>query len=203
MKLTAIKPAAKIPGRYLIFVDNEYSFSLSESALLESKLAAGQELSSHDISRFKQLSSDDKLFNRALALVAARTKTSWEVEVYLARKGASDKLIDNIIAKLTRIGLIDDEKYVQSFISNRKGLRPTSKRKLNAELRKKHISTSLIDQALSSYGTDNDALEAVISQKMKQAKYHDKLKLMQYLARQGFAYDDIKSALSLVDFNED
>jgi regulatory protein len=203
MKLTAIKPAAKIPGRYLIFVDNEYSFSLSESALLESKLAAGQELSSKDISRFKQLSSDDKLFNRALALVAARTKTSWEVEVYLARKGASDKLIDNIIAKLTRIGLIDDEKYVQSFISNRKGLRPTSKRKLNAELRKKHISTSLIDQALSSYGTDNDALEAVISQKMKQAKYHDKLKLMQYLARQGFAYDDIKSALSLVDFNED
>jgi SOS response regulatory protein OraA/RecX len=35
----------------------------------------------------------------------------------------------------------------------------------------------------------------VIERKRRQTKYQDDTKLMQYLARQGFGYDDIKSAL--------
>jgi regulatory protein len=199
MKITVIKPAVRTPGRYLIFLDDSYSFSLSESALLKSNLAAGQELSRAEVNKYKLLSVDDKLYNRALALVAARAKTSWEVETYLSGKGASPALITEILNKLSKIGLIDDQKYAHNFVVKRLQLRPTSKRKLIAELKKKHVNEQFIEQALTNQSSDINALQAVVASKLRQAKYHDRMKLMQYLARQGFNYHDIKSVLEASD----
>ena len=75
-------------------------------------------------------------------------------------------------------------------------LKPTSRRKLVNELRKKHIANEIIDQAIGSEDEDErSALREVIERKRRQSKYQDNEKLMQYLARQGFSYGDIKEAL--------
>jgi regulatory protein len=196
MKVTAIKQQARDVSRYSVFVDNKYSFSLSESALLNSKLVSGQELDDLGLDRFMQLSTDDKLYNQALHYVAARSKTEGEIRDYLRRKNASDELADETIDRLSRIGLIDDEAYVRSYINSRQNLKPTSKRKLIADLSKKHIKRSLISDIMDETEVDeSSALKYLIEQKRRQLKYRDDAKLMQYLARQGFNYGDIKSAI--------
>jgi len=199
MKITAIKNQAKDKSRYSIFVDNKYAFSLSERALIDSKLAQGDELDKSEVDRLKKLSGDDKLYTRALKLVASRPKTDGETRDYLRRKDASPALIDSILNKLSDIDLINDKKYAKSFVNDRILLRPTSRRKIIAELKKKHIKQTTIDEALAGYTGDPSALEQVIRHKRRQEKYRDNLKLMQYLARQGFNYDDIKSALSSLE----
>jgi regulatory protein len=197
MKVTSIKQQLKDVARYSVFVDNKYCFSLSESALLNSKLTSGQELDEEGVDKYKQLSSDDKIYNQTLRLVASRPKTMGEVRDYLRRKKASPPLADIILNKLSDIGLINDKHYAENFVSTRLLLRPTSKRKLSAELTKRYISKSIIDEVLKEQiAIDKNALVKVIEQKRRQSKYQDNLKLMQYLARQGFNYDDIKSALS-------
>jgi len=65
------------------------------------------------------------------------------------------------------------------------------------ELRKKRIADEAIEAALGSEsGDEQTALQEIVERKRRQAKYADDLKLMQYLARQGFNYDDIKTALA-------
>ena len=197
MKITKITQQVKRADRYSIFVDEKYSFSLSEAALLESKLHSGQELTREQVGEYKKLSADDKLYNQTLRYVAMRPRTAWEIESYLERKGGSPSLTEQILNKLTDIGLIDDEKYAKAFVADRRLLRPTSRRKLIAELKKKRISNEYIEQAVGSEKEDEQAsLAEVIAKKRRQPKYQDDLKLMQYLARQGFNYDDIKSALN-------
>lgn len=198
MKITAIKQQEKRADRYSIFVDGKYAFSLSESALLDSKLASGQEITREQLKEFKELSADDKLYNQALRYVAMRPRTEWEIETYLERKKASPEASRKVLKKLQDIELIDDEKFARAFVADRRLLRPTSKRKLTAELRKKRVPNGIIDKVLSEQ-TDTEeqnALREVITKKRQQAKYQDNLKLMQYLARQGFSYDDIKQALA-------
>jgi len=196
MKITSIKQQVKRADRYSVFVDGKYSFSLSEGALLESKLASGQELDKEQVKEFKKLSADDKLYTRALRYVAMRPRTKWEIEQYLNRKEASPALIDQILNKLSIIGLIDDAKLAQAFVNDRRLLRPTSRRKLVLELRKKHVADDIIQRVTAGEADEEQAaLVAVIERKRRQAKYQDDLKLMQYLARQGFSYDDIKVAL--------
>lgn len=196
MKITAIKQQVKRPDRYSIFVDGKYEFSLSDTALLDSKMANGQELTVKQVKEFKQLSADDKLYNQVLRYVALRPRSRWEIEFYLDRKKGSPATIDKLLNKLSNVGLIDDKKFAEAFVNDRRLLRPTARRKLVQELRQKHVSDEIIQAAVGSQPEDEQAaLKAVIEQKRRQPKYQDDLKLMQYLARQGFNYGDIKTAL--------
>ncbi|HTB49259.1 MAG TPA: RecX family transcriptional regulator [Verrucomicrobiae bacterium] len=198
MKVTSIKQQVKRTGRYSIFVDGRYSFSLGESALLESKLASGQELSKAQLGEYKKLSNEDKLYNQVLRYVAMRPRTQWEIETYLQRKEASPPLVEMILNKLSIIDLVNDEKFAQAFVNDRRLLRPASRRKIIAGLRQKHVPSNIIERVVGNDEQEEQtALQAIIERKRRQAKYQDDLKLMQYLARQGFSYGDIKSALQV------
>ena len=196
MKITSITQQLKRTDRFSIFIDGKYSFSLGEAALLESKLTRGQELNEQQVRQVKQLADSDKLYGQASRYAALRPHTSGEISRYLERKQASPTLMTEILNKLSKIGLIDDTRYVQAYIHDRQLLRPASRRKITYELRKKHIANEIIEAALGSE-TDNDqlALRSLIERKRQQTRYQDDLKLMQYLARQGFNYGDIKEAL--------
>lgn len=197
MKITSIKQQVKRPDRYSIFVDGKYEFSLSDTALLESKLATGQELTKGQVREYKQLSADDKLYNLTLRYVVLRPRSRWEIEFYLERKKASPALTELILNKLSIIGLIDDEKFAQAYVNDRRLLRPASRRKMVNELRKKRVAGDTIEKTVgASQEEEQTALQAIIESRRRQAKYRDDdLKLMQYLARQGFNYGDIKAAL--------
>ncbi|HEX4774559.1 MAG TPA: RecX family transcriptional regulator [Candidatus Saccharimonadales bacterium] len=197
MKITAIKQQQKRADRYSVFVEGKYTFSLSEAALLELKLASGQELSPEQAKEFKKISADDKLYNQTLRWAAMRLRTKWEVETYLERKQASPALIEYILNKLSNIELVNDEKFAKAFVNDRQLLRPTSRRKLILELHKKHVGDELIRKVMEGHEPEDEqaALSSIIERKRRQSRYEDDLKLMQYLARQGFNYDNIKSAL--------
>lgn len=199
MIVTSIKAHISQRGKYSVFIDGEYVFSLSDSALLESKLVRGQDLDEKQIEAFKQRSADDLLFEQTIRYVSLRLRTAWEVKSYLSRKGASPALITSILNKLSDIHLIDDEKYVRAYINDRQLFRPTSRRKIILELQKKHIDGEVIKDAAAAVLEQNEeqtALQAIIRRLRKQSRYQNDLKLMQYLSRQGFNYGDIKAALS-------
>jgi len=198
MKITKIAQQAKQRERYSIFVDEKYAFSLSEQALLDSRLTSGTELTKEQVAEYKQLSSDDKLYNRTLRWIAMRSRSVWETEFYLKRKDASPEQIEQIVNKLSMLGFLDDKAFAEAFVHDRRTLRSMSTRRLQLELKKKHVPADIIDQVLQEDETDEpDMLRELIIRKRQQSKYReDDLKLMQYLARQGFGYGDIKDALA-------
>jgi regulatory protein len=197
MKITKIIQQVKSKDRYSIFVDNVYGFSLSEAALLESKLARGQELSTTDLKTWKHQSVEDKVSVNALRYAAMRLRSKWEMEMYLQRKEVSPALNEKILNKLIKINILNDLAFARSWIANRRLLRPTSKRKLQQELRAKRVSDEIIEKVFSEdETTEIEVLNELIAKKRRLPKYKsDNLKLMQYLARQGFNYGDIKNVL--------
>ena len=196
MNITAIKQQVKLAGRYSIFVDEKYSFSLSEGTLLDEKLYVGMELDKTQVESYKKLSADDKAYNLTLAYVARRPRSRWELEDYFRRKGYDEEVGVQILEKLERLGFVNDENFARSWVENRRLLKPISTRKLSMELRQKRIADETIRKVLAEDETDElDTLRQLVERKRKQTKYQDDMKLMQYLARQGFGYDDIKQAL--------
>jgi regulatory protein len=199
MKITAIRPQQKIRNRYSIYCDGRYGFAVSESMLLEQGLVAGQELTEAELKKFKQLSSDDNSFNNALRYAAIRNHSQWEMEQYLKRKNVSEHQSSVIIAKLGDLGFLDDSNFARSWIDNRRLLKTVSKRRLEQELRQKHLSDEIIKEALRQDPTEElIVLKSLIAKKRQQSSYQDKTRLMGYLSRQGFSYEDIKLAMSEV-----
>ena len=196
-KITKIIQQVKRVDRYSIFVEGKYSFSLSETALLQSGLARGQELTKEQVGEYKVLSADDKIYSQALRYAAMRNRSVWEMEQYLKRKNTAPPLVTDILNKLSKIGILSDETFARSWVANRRLLKPTSLRRLKQELRAKRVPDGIIEVTLQEDGTDElTTLQELIQKKRKQTKYQDNLKLMQYLARQGYNYGDIKSALN-------
>jgi regulatory protein len=196
MKITDIKRQVRQAGRFSVFVDGRYAFSLSDTALLEQGLKLGLDLDAAEVKRLKQTSSDDKLYGLVLRYVAMRPRSEWEVRTYLDRKHSPAALVSQILNKLSELNLLDDTKFAQAWVESRRLLRPTSKRKLQQELRAKHVSDEVIRQVLAEDETDEVVqLRELVAKKRSITRYRDDLKLMQYLARQGFNYEDIKAAL--------
>ncbi len=198
MKITAIKQQVKRKDRYSIYVDGAYAFSLSEGGLIDSRLASGQELDTAGLAALKKTAGLDKAYGNALRYVAMRPRSEWEVATYLQRKEVDPPAAAQIIARLQSIGLLSDVDFARAWVANRRLLKSISKRRLLQELRLKRVSDEAITHALAEDQTDErDSLRALVAKKRNHSKYqHDPMKFMQYLARQGFSYDDIKAVLA-------
>lgn len=197
MKITAIKQQERLKERYSIFVDEKYSFSLNADTLLEQRLHVGQELDEPSITVLKKLSADDKAYGLTLAYIARRQRSEWELRDYLKRKGYEPELAQQIVERIRRIGFINDKAFAEAWVRNRRQLKSASTRRISQELKQKRVSETIITEVLQSDEVDDRAaLQEMIAKKRRQTKYQDTLKLMQYLARRGFSYDDIKQALA-------
>jgi regulatory protein len=196
MKITAIKQQVKRTDRYSIFVDGKYAFSLSESGLIQSGLASGQELTPAELKKLKKDAGLDKAYYNALRYVAMRPRSQWEMEMYLKRKEVDTDTSEEVIRRLKNLNMLSDLDFARSWVANRRALKSTSKRRLMLELRQKHVPGDVIDQVLAEDQTDErDALRALIEK--KRGRYPDRQKFMRYLASQGFNYDDIKNTLDV------
>jgi regulatory protein len=196
MKITDIKQQVKNQTRYSIYVDSKYSFSFGESELLKAHLRIGLEFSQAELQELKHKAVVDKAYNNALNLISRRKRSRWEIEQYLKGKELEPDISAAVIEKLQASKWLDDTEFARAWVSNRRLLKSTSRRRLSQELRTKRVSDEVISQVLSEDETDDSKVLAdLVASKRKQTRYQDPQKLMTYLMRQGYDYGDVKQAL--------
>lgn len=196
MKITSIKQQVKNPERASIFVEGKYSFSLSLNELVAEKLKMGQDLTEPEQKRLKKLSEEGKLRARVLEWLLNRPRSSRELREYLYRKKVESDLAQSLSDEMAIKGYLDDERFAEWLVElRRRGGK--SERAIRAELGRKGIDRELADAALVEGRDEADRLRALVDKKQKLARYRaDPQKLIAYLARQGFSYDDIKRTLA-------
>ncbi len=223
MKITALTSQQKDPNRVNVIVDGKFRFSLDIFQIADLRIKVGKEYNEPELAELETESQFGKLYSRALEYCLMRPHSSREVRDYLQRKtrptrkfikstpvrgqtsqgggkvverpGVSQEVAERVFGRLVEKGYVDDEKFARFWVENRNQTKGSSLRKLRAELIAKGVDKVIIEQQLAaSDRTDTDELQKIIAK--KRAKYADDQKLMQYLARQGFSYDDIKTAIS-------
>lgn len=211
MKITAVTAQQKDPNRVNVMVDGTYRFSLDVFQYADLGIRIGKEYTEEELVELETESQFGKVYARALEYCLMRPHSSKEVRDYLYRKtrdtrtktggikkGVSSVVTQRAYDRLVEKGYVDDEKFARYWIENRNMTKGASKRKLQAELRSKGVDTGIIERFLSETDrSDASELQKIIAK--KRARYLDEQKLMQYLARQGFSYDDIKQALARDD----
>lgn len=189
-------------------VDGKYRFSLDIFQVADLGIRVGKDYTDGELTELETESQFGKTYARALEYSLMRPHSAKEMRDYLYRKtrdtrtktgavkkGVSPEITARVFDRLVEKGYIDDEKFTRYWVENRNLTKGASKRKLTAELRAKGVESSVIEKFLAeSDRTDDDELQKIIAK--KRSRYPDEQKLMQYLARQGFSYDDIKRGLS-------
>jgi len=206
-RITALKIQARDKGRVNVFVDGKYRFSLDITQVAELGIKNGAEYSEEELVELENESQFGKLYTRSLEYALVRPRSQRELRDYLYRKtrdtrtkmgdikkGVSKELTERVFQRLSDKGYLNDEKFARFWVENRNVRKGASLRKLQSELQAKGVESSIIQRVLGeSERTDSDELRKIIAKKAR--RYDDEQKLMIYLARQGFRYDDIKEAL--------
>lgn len=207
MKISSISPQVRDQDRVNVLVDGKYRFSLDVAQVGELGIKVGQEYSEEEIKRFEVESEFGKLYVRALNYCMIRLHSSREVRDYLKKKtlpsrsrlgelkkGASVELAERVFERLQKKGYVNDQKFAEYWVENRSLIKGVSQRKLTYELRQKGVSNQIIEGVLDDTArNDAEEIQKIIIK--KRSRYPDDQKLMAYLARLGFGYDDIKEAL--------
>lgn len=212
MQITALSAQVRNPDRVNVSIDGKYRFSLDISQVTDLGVKVGRELTDEELVELETESQFGKLYARALEYSLMRPHSTRELRDYLYRKtlttkyktrqgevreraGYSPALSDRVLSKLQHKGYVNDVNFARWWVETRNQTKGTSLRKLRAELQAKGVAATIIDDALgNSVRNDSDELAKVVAK--KRARYSDDQKFMQYLARQGFGYDDIKAALA-------
>ena len=215
--VTDIKQAIKNPNRANIFVNGKYRFSLDIFQLTQLNVKIGAKFSKVEIENLEQQSEFGKLYALALNYCLMRLHSEKEIRDYLwkktlnrklknhktgkfyDKKGVSKLSVEQVLDRLIEKKYINDEKFARFWIENRNQRKGSSIKKLKSELFSKGVSSEIIEQILeNSKRNDSEEIQKIIAKKAK--KYSDEKKLVAYLARQGFSYDEIKKALSKDEF---
>lgn len=216
MKITALSAQQKNKNRVNVFVEGKYRFSLDIAQITELGIKIGTDYTEADLRGFETESQFGKLYTQALEYCLMRPHSSREIFSYLQRKtkarkvknnrtgewkevsGVSGSLVERVYERLIERGFVNDDKFTEYWISNRKTRNGISKRMLMAELRAKGINTDIVEKFFSlSVRSDSKELEKVIAK--TEHKYDDPQKFIRYLLRKGFSYEDIKSSIKKND----
>lgn len=192
MRISKVSPAVKTAGRYNIYVDGKYSFSLDELQLVQNGLHSGLEISEAQLEQLKSESDFGKNYIRAVDLISRRLRSEREIRDYAFRKQWTKSNTERVVERLKARGYLDDRRFAELFFSSRHQSGRYSLKRIRLDLVKKGISSDIIDDLCRANG-DSAALLKLINKRIN--KYDDENKLIAYLARNGFRYDDIKAAL--------
>lgn len=210
-RITALKVQARDKDRVNVFVDGKYRFSLDITQIAELGIKNGAEYTEEELVELENESQFGKLYTRSLEYSLVRPRSQRELRDYLyrktrdtrtkmgdIRKGVSPELTERVFQRLLDKGYLDDAKFAQFWVENRNVRKGTSLRKLRTELQAKGVDKAIIDEVLiESDRSDTDELQKIIAKKAR--RYDDEQKLVAYLMRQGFRYDDVKQALQATD----
>lgn len=211
--ITSLTSQQQNAQRVNVFVDGKYRFSLDMFQISDLGIRVGKEYSEEELVTLEEESIFGKLYTRTLEYTFIRPHSAKEIRDYLWKKtrdtkfrskktgeiktraGVSQETVDRVYDRLVEKKYIDDEAFARYWVENRNQRKGTSLRKLEAELRAKGVAPEIIHQTIQNSTRDEKGeLQKIIAKRA--SKYDDPKKLMAYLARQGFSYDDIQSALS-------
>lgn len=209
MKITSIFAQVHDTNRVNVSVDGKYRFSLDAYQLIDLGIKVGREYDEAGLVELETESQFGRVYARTLEYCLMRPHSGREVQDYLYRKtrptrdkkgelkpGVPSGMTTRVFDRLVEKGYIDDVKFTHYWVENRSVTKGVSHRKLVTELHTKGISNSIIDlEFKQTERNDVTELQKIITK--KRSHYPDNQKFMAYLARLGFDYDDIKTALGI------
>ena len=194
MRITKIESQKRKQNRYSIYIDGKFALGVNEEILLSFKLKEEMEIDTPLLEEITHAEEKQKIKEQALNLLSYRARSKKELMDRLKQKGAEVQCINEVLANLESLGLINDLEFAKIWVRERgKSYGPF---KLRNELLRKGVSKEIIDKLLSEF-SELELAQNIAQRWLNLHKHLSeevlKRRLFGFLARRGISYDTIKS----------
>jgi regulatory protein len=196
-KITALETQKRNRKRVSVFLDGEYAFGLAAEEV--ARLQVGQQLSDDEIQGLLEADRLHTVYQRALRFLSHRPRSIQEVRRSLRDKGFSEDAVEATLVRLEQAGLLNDVEFARYWVEQRQDFRPRSIAMLRHELKQKGVPPAVISQALKDLDEDELAYDTArrFAGRLSSLPLDEfRRKLSGYLARRGFPYAVIETAVN-------
>lgn len=201
MRITDISVTKK--GRYALFVDNEFVFSVDADTLVIEKLKIGNEITEDYLEYLVEDVNFRKAREKALDALSHRSYTKKALTEKLARK-IDESSAERAAERMEELGLIDDEDYARRCTSDLIKIKKYGKTRIKAELARRGLDAETAAAALEAY--DDEDFAAELEQKLerkygypKPLEQKAKDRMIAALMRHGFSFEQIRNAMRALE----
>ena len=197
--ITGLKAQKRNHRRVNVDLDGEFAFGVER--IVAAWLQVGQELSEEKIASLQEEDRREAAYQKALNFIQYRERSEAEIQQHLKEQKLPEEIASEVIERLRRSGLVNDQRFAQTWVENRNEFHPRSRRALAYELRQKGIDPGAIQEALQDVDEEQMAYQAAVKQsrKFQALEWPDfRQKMLGFLARRGFSYEISASAAARV-----
>lgn len=139
--------------------------------------------------------------NVSMHALTRRDMSRWELEQTLISRGLDQQQIDDEIARLESVGLIDDAVLAETIVRTQHERKGLGRSALVAELRRRRVDQEHIDAALESLEVDDELSRAreLAQRRAPQLMSLDRAtavrRLSGYLMRRGYSSSIVRAAV--------
>lgn len=150
--------------------------------------------------------TEQRAYDRALALLAGRGYATDELRRRLARSGFSVDEVAVVLDRLTAVGLLDDAAYARQLTRAKVLGGGAGARRVQRELAARGVGRQVAERAIATVMQDEGVDESVLAEQVARRRMTalarfdpatQRRRLYAYLARRGYSADDIRRAVKL------
>ena len=225
MKIEKLEPSKHKEGRWLVWLEDGSPVRVGEGDVVSLGLYAGKELSDAEGEALAAAGVRSRLMEKAVGLLALRPMSRRELLDKLCApprtkqgKYPYDKLDDapgrsalqsrreallaqaeSVADRLTDLGLLDDGEYARA-VARHCAAKEYGPRKLRDELYRRGVPREYWEDALTEAEPDDSRIDELARQKLRGAEptRENLKKVSDYLARRGYGWEEISSALERI-----
>lgn len=192
--ITSITVQKKNKDRYSVFVEEGFLIGVSDSTLINLKLAKGVEVTAALYRKIQREEGRFAVKSYLMKLLGRRDHARKELLTKAGRKDYPEEVILSVLDELEEKGYIDENAFAQKFTADKFNLNQWGPSKIRAHLFKKGISKPVIEENINAFFEDKELRETylnlVLKRKKRFLKEKDllkrKKKIFDYLSRKGF-----------------
>ncbi|MGY3738019.1 RecX family transcriptional regulator [Weissella soli] len=192
----------RTPGRYNIYLDDEFAFAVDEKVLIKYNLFPETAFTSDEIETIKAAEFEQKAYQTALKYATGQMRTKMQVIMKLKEKDFPNQVIGQVITRLAQANVLDDRLYAEMYVQSAVRSGKLGPKGVAQKLKQMGVDRFLIEDALVQYPAEDqaDAIDRQVEKLM--AKYHHQSHFMaqrkttQKLMQLGFDQGVIKRALT-------
>src|SRR5579863_5501301 len=157
----------------------------------------------------RQVETETELYDAAVRALMRRAYSVYEMKQLLGRRTEDDNLLRNVMDRLKRAKMIDDERFAKQFARQRTEIRRQGKFRIARDLRARGVPDRHIEAALAESAKDTDE-SAVVRQRLErklrsfrgEVTENKIASMYRSLLRAGFSADIVRRELKSITREE-
>lgn len=203
MQVTKIEPVTKT--KYKVFIDEQFAFVLYKGELSRYGIQEDKCVSQEIVDKIRTDVLVKRAKLRALHLLNHMDRTEQQLRNRLKRDCYTEDIIETAIQYVKSFGYIGDYGYAKRYVESRQSVK--SRNEIRMALLQKGVLKETIDLVIDECYQEQDDLMA-IKNILDKKRYRDdmatdveKKKIMEYLLRRGFGYEDVRQVIQVSYWN--